>query len=208
MSRSSKQPPLKGKTDKDGVYHFDLVLPGYFAGRNFSQGAARALVEATVKDTAGHSETRGEPITVSQTPLLLTAVPEGGTLIPHLENQVFLLSSYPDGTPATAALTVHIPGEHDQHVTTDSSGIATIHMVPGSGLSSLRVDADDHRGARMTASVPLETREGADQILLRVNHAVVKAGEADGIESPLHPHSWLGLYRHRAQWADDSNPRP
>ena len=32
----------KGKTDKDGVYHFDLVLPGYFAGRNFSQGAARA----------------------------------------------------------------------------------------------------------------------------------------------------------------------
>ena len=87
------------------------------------------LVEATVKDSAGHSETRAEPITVSQSPLLITAVPEGGTLIPHLENQVFLLSSYPDGTPATASLTVHIPGEHDQHVTTDSSGIATVHIV-------------------------------------------------------------------------------
>ena len=168
---------VKGRTDKDGVYHFDLVLPAYFAGRNFSQGAARALVEATVKDSAGHAETRGEAITVSQSPLLLTAIPEGGTLIPHLENQVFLLSSYPDGTPATAALTVHIPGEHDQHVTTDSSGIATIHLVPGSGGPSLRVDADDHRGARMTASVPLETRQGDDQILLRVNRAVVKAGE-------------------------------
>ena len=168
---------VKGRTDKDGVYHFDLVLPGYFAGRNFSQGAARALVEATVKDSAGHSETRGEPITVSQSPLLLAAVPESGTLIPHLENQVFLLSSYPDGTPATAALTAHIPGEHDQHVTTDSSGIATIHLVPGDVSPSLRVDADDHRGARVTASVPLETRQGADQILLRVNHAVVKAGE-------------------------------
>ena len=168
---------VKGRTDKDGVYHFDLVLPGYFAGRNFSQGAARALVEATVKDSAGHSETRGEPITVSQSPLLLAAVPESGTLIPHLENQVFLLSSYPDGTPATAALTANIPGEHDQHVTTDSSGIATIHLVPGDVSPSLRVDADDHRGARVTASVPLETRQGADQILLRVNHAVVKAGE-------------------------------
>ena len=168
---------VKGRTDKDGVYHFDLVLPGYFAGRNFSQGAARALVEATVKDSAGHSETRGEPITVSQSPLLLAAVPESGTLIPHLENQIFLLSSYPDGTPATAALTAHIPGEHDQHVSTDSSGIATIHLVPGDVSSSLRVDADDHRGARVTASVPLETRQGADQILLRVNHAVVKAGE-------------------------------
>jgi uncharacterized protein YfaS (alpha-2-macroglobulin family) len=39
------------------------------------------------------------------------------------------------------------------------------------------VDADDHRGARTTANLPLETREGADQILLRVNRAVVKAGE-------------------------------
>jgi uncharacterized protein YfaS (alpha-2-macroglobulin family) len=167
----------KGKTDKDGAYRFDLELPAYFAGRSVSQGAARALVEATVKDSAGHAETRGEPITVSQSPLLMTAVPEGGTLIPHLENQVFLLSSYPDGTPATASLTVHIPGEHDQHVTADNSGIATIHLVPGSGSQSLRIDADDHRGARTTANVPLETREGADQILLRVNHAVVKVGE-------------------------------
>jgi uncharacterized protein YfaS (alpha-2-macroglobulin family) len=168
---------VKGRTDKDGAYHFDLVLPGYFAGRTFSQGAARALVEATVKDSAGHSETRGEPITVSQTPLLMTAIPEGGTLIPHLDNQVFLLSSYPDGTPASAAITVHLPGEHDQHVAADSSGIATVHVVPGSGTASLRVEADDHRGARMTADLSLETREGADQILLRVNHSVVKAGE-------------------------------
>ena len=45
----------KGKTDKDGSYHFDLKLPGYFAGRPLSQGAARALIEATVKDSAGHA---------------------------------------------------------------------------------------------------------------------------------------------------------
>ena len=98
-----------GKTDNDGAYHFDLKLPDYFAGRPLSQGAARALVEATVKDFAAHAETRGEPITISQSSLLITAVPEGGTLIPHLENQVFILTSYPDGTPASAALTVHIP---------------------------------------------------------------------------------------------------
>jgi A-macroglobulin TED domain/Alpha-2-macroglobulin family/MG2 domain/Carboxypeptidase regulatory-like domain/A-macroglobulin receptor binding domain/Alpha-2-macroglobulin bait region domain len=167
----------KGKTDRDGDYRFDLVLPAYFAGRPLSQGAARALVEATVKDSADHAETRGEPITVSQAPLLIKAVPEGGTLIPHLENQVFLLSSYPDGTPAAASLTVHIPGEHDQHVTADSNGVATIHIAGGSDSPSLRVDADDHRGAVTTANVSLETREGADQILLRVNRAIVKAGE-------------------------------
>jgi hypothetical protein len=75
----------EGKTDRDGAYRFDIALPTYFAGRPLSQGAAKVLVEATVKDSAGHSETRGEPIVVSQAPLLITAVPEGGTLAPHLE---------------------------------------------------------------------------------------------------------------------------
>lgn len=39
-----------------------------------------------------HAETRGEPITVSESPLLITAVPEGGTLVPNLENQVLILT--------------------------------------------------------------------------------------------------------------------
>ena len=110
MSRSFDAASAAGKTGSDGTYKFDLKLPGYFAGRPLSQGAARALIEATVKDSAGHSETRGEPVTISQSPLLLTAVPEGGTLIPHLDNQVFVLSSYPDGTPAKTTITVHLPG--------------------------------------------------------------------------------------------------
>ena len=97
----------QGRTDADGSYHFDLHLPDYFAGRPLSHGAARVLIEATVKDSAGHAETRGEPITVSESPLLITAIPEGGTLVPNLENQVFVLTSYPDGTPAKADLTIH-----------------------------------------------------------------------------------------------------
>src|SRR5271166_351932 len=95
---------VEGKTDHDGAYHFDLRLPNYLAGRPISQGAARLLIEATVKDSAGHSETRGEPITVSESAFLITAIPEGGTLIPGLENQVFLLASYPDGSPVQAEL--------------------------------------------------------------------------------------------------------
>ncbi len=49
-----------GKTDTEGSYHFDLTLPKYFAGRPLNHGAARVLIEATVKDSAGHSETRGQ----------------------------------------------------------------------------------------------------------------------------------------------------
>ena len=66
-----------GKTDADGSYRFDIALPKYFAGRPLNHGAARVLIEATVKDSAGHAETRGQPITVSESPLLITAVPGG-----------------------------------------------------------------------------------------------------------------------------------
>ena len=166
-----------GKTDGDGAYHFDLKLPDYFAGRPLSQGAARALVEAMVKDSAAHAETRGEPITISQSSLLITAIPEGGLLIPHLENQVFILTSYPDGTPASAALTVHIPGGANQQISTDSGGVGVVRINPGAGFDSVRVEADDHHGNRASSNVPLQTRGGTDQILLRTNRAVVKAGD-------------------------------
>ncbi len=166
-----------GKTDDEGAYHFDLKLPNYFAGRPLSQGAARALIEATVKDSAAHAETRGEPITISQASLLITAVPEGGALVPNVENQVYVLSSYPDGRPAGTSLKVHIAGGRDQQVSTDSSGVAVVRIKPGSGVESLHVEADDHHGNRSSSDVKLQTRSGSDQILLRANRAIFKAGE-------------------------------
>ncbi|HKN72420.1 MAG TPA: MG2 domain-containing protein, partial [Terriglobales bacterium] len=133
----------QGKTDSDGSYRFDIQLPKYFAGRPLSHGAARVLIEATVKDSAGHAETRGEPITVSESPLLITAVPEGGTLVPNLENQVFVLTSYPDGTAAKTELTVHAAGNSDQHVATDDGGVAVARVKAGSGSETLEIDAAD-----------------------------------------------------------------
>ncbi len=167
-----------GKTDSDGAYHFDLKLPDFFAGRPLNQGAAGALIAATVKDSAAHSETRNEPITISQSSLLITAVPEGGTLIPHLDNEIFVLTSYPDGTPARTNLTAHLPGARDQEVATDRGGVAVIHVSPGAESESLRVEADDHRGNRASTDVPLQMKDGEDQILLRTSRAVLEPGDA------------------------------
>ena len=168
---------VTGKTDADGVYHFDLKLPAYFAGRPLSQGAARALIEATVKDSAAHGETCGEPITISQSSLLITAVPEGGTLIPHVENQIFILTSYLDGTPAGTTLTVHLPSAREQQVSTNDAGVAIIRVNPDAGMVSLRIEADDHHGSHTSSDVPLQTRGGSDQILLHTSHAVLKVGD-------------------------------
>src|SRR5271165_1830171 len=167
----------QGRTDRDGSYHFDLTLPTYFAGRPLSQGAARVLIEATVKDSADHSETRGEPITVSESPLLITAVPEGGTLIPNLENQVFILTSYPDGTPARASLKVNAEGQVEQSTTTDEGGVAVIRISPASGAQTLEIEGKDQEGNHASSTVQVQSREGDDQILLRTERAVYKAGD-------------------------------
>lgn len=168
---------VRGTTDGDGSFRFDFRLPAYFAGRPLDQGAAKVLVEASVKDSAGHTETRGEPITVSEAPILITAVPEGGTLIPNLENEIFILTSYPEGTPAKTELTVRAPGSRDQHISTDAGGVALVRITPRRVTETLHVEARDGEGQSAERKVELQTREGQDQILLRTEKAVYRAGE-------------------------------
>jgi uncharacterized protein YfaS (alpha-2-macroglobulin family) len=168
----------KGKTDSDGAYRFDLVLPTYFAGRPLNHGTAQVLIEAAVKDSAGHTETRGEPITVSDSPLLITAIPEGGTLVPNLENQVFILTAYPDGTPAKTEVTVHSAGNAEQRLATDDSGVTVVRLRPRPGSESIQIAAADQDGNHASSEVQLASRLGEDQILLRADRAVYLAGEA------------------------------
>ena len=167
----------EGKTDADGNYHFDIALPKYFAGRPLSHGVAGVLIEATVKDSAGHAETRGEPITVSDSPILVTAIPEGGTLVPHLENQVFILASYPDGSPAKGIITVRASGSTAQALSTDEGGVAVAYVTPEAGKQTLEIEAADQEGNRASSKVEVEAREGEEQILLRSERAVYRAGE-------------------------------
>jgi A-macroglobulin TED domain/Alpha-2-macroglobulin family/Carboxypeptidase regulatory-like domain/A-macroglobulin receptor binding domain/MG2 domain/Alpha-2-macroglobulin bait region domain len=173
---------LKGKTDSEGAYHFDLPLPKYFAGKPLNHGAARVLVEATVKDSAGHSETRGEPITVSDSPLLITAIPEGGTLVPNLENEVFVLTSYADGTPAKADLSLRYAEGSDQHLRTDEGGVAVARVMArrvttASCCKRMEIQATDQEGNHASTTIELEERDGEDQILLRTERAVYHAGD-------------------------------
>ncbi len=163
-----------GRTDRDGAWKFEFQLPPYFAARQ-GQGAAGVVIEATVKDAAGHSETRGQPITVSQSPLLITAIPEGGTLAPGLENQIFVVASYPDGKPAQATVRLHEPG---QTANTDEGGVAVLHLKPGAQLEDLQIEAIDREGNHASTRIQLPTRGGPDQILLRTGHAVYRAGDS------------------------------
>ncbi len=166
-----------GKTDADGAFVFDLRLPTFFAGQAANHGSARVLIEATVKDNAGHSETQGVPVMVSESPLLVTAVPEGGFMVPGFENQVFILTSYPDGTPAKAQVRVHLQNAPDQTANTDAGGVAVVPVKGMLQTTSISVDAKDAAGN--SASVPLElaSHVGSGAVMLHAEKALYRAGE-------------------------------
>jgi len=136
------------------------------------------LIEATVKDHAGHSESRGEPITVSDSPILITAVPEGGAIVPNLENQVFILTSYPDGTPAQTDLRVHIPNSPDMNVRTDKGGVVCVPVGARPVGVTLQIEASDREGNHTTKSAVLQARTGLDQILLRTSAVCIARASA------------------------------
>jgi hypothetical protein len=166
----------EGRTDGDGVYRFDFVLPRFFAGRGDGRGAVPVAVEATVRDTAEHAETHGESIAVSEAPLVITAIPESGKLVPGLQNEVYILASYPDGRPAKANIEARIAGTH-QTTNTDDAGIGTIEVPGNASTSALRIDADDRKGNRASQSVTLQIRAGGDPLLVRTSRTVVRPGE-------------------------------
>jgi hypothetical protein len=170
-----------GRTDSEGTFQFDIRLPDYFAGRSLDQGAASVLIDAAVKDTSGHSESRGEPVTVSESPLLITVVPEGGSLVPGLQNRVYVLTSYPDGTPAESDLRVEASGNAVQTATTDKGGIAIVPLPVGGTI--VRVKARDREGNQVSVRTALESRATAsEQVLLRAERAVYRAGEPIRLE--------------------------
>ena len=89
-----------------------------------------------------------------------------------------MLASYADGKPAVATLKVRAAGNAEQTVTTDAGGVA---VDPPAGRRAAAIARG--RGAAMRGQSRLELpcrskcARGDEQILLRTERAVYRAGE-------------------------------
>ena len=108
------------------------------------------------------------------------AVPESGQLLPGLENRVYVLTSYPDGTPAETTLS---GGQLSSPLKTDESGVAVIPVNASMGTTILDLKAVDTKGREASASVKLEARPQAQSLLLRTGRAVHKVGDKLRLET-------------------------
>jgi hypothetical protein len=90
----------KGETDANGHTTLEIKLPDYFVGQPLQKGDALVKLDVKIVDTAEHAETLTKTYPVSDQPVRISLIAEGGKIVPGMENRIFAAATYPDGTPA------------------------------------------------------------------------------------------------------------
>lgn len=178
---------VNGTTDKSGVFQFEEKLPSSFEGQPLEQGNAFFKAEVSVTDGADHTEKATSTVSVAKDPLKILIIPEGGMLVPNVENVVYVVVSYPDGSPAKVDFTfIHQVSRTGSAVafgakktkgSTNALGITEVAMKPGKDSIEVAVIAEDRAGHSATAFQQLGTTSGEESLLLRTDKAVSKVGQ-------------------------------
>ena len=169
---------LRGETDEKGAYAFAFDLPTYFAGSALETGQAQFVLEVTVIDQTDHAEQTSHVLPVAAQPLIIEAVAESGVLKPGVENVVYVLTSYPDGRPALAELTIRVDGGTPAALSSGQYGLSEFTFTPMAGSPPvLDISARDQAGLLARQQVTFEVEQGGDSVLLRADRAAYVIGE-------------------------------
>lgn len=177
-TRLEKAASAAGKTSEEGLYSFELKIPSYLVGQPLEKGKSQIYLEARVIDGAEHAEKKRITVPVAREAVQVDVIPESGTLKAGLENRIYCLTSYPDGSAASTTIDLWVDGKKSRFFT-DSSGFAEFSIPASSSQSpEIRLEARDEKGntARLTPSIAKDS--GQDSLILRLNRPVLKVGEA------------------------------
>lgn len=184
---------LKGSLDGEGSWRFEARLPERFVGLPLEGGKALLRVEATVTDQAEHSERSSLLLPVSSEPIQIAVVPESPRLGPNLPMRLFVVTSYPDGTPARCRFTVRGKGpeqEFEAQGETDALGLgeATVKLAAVKAKPWPALGGPRRRPAPFVQmALPPEGSEGAPITV------TVKATDERGQEGQVERHLSMSL---------------
>jgi 5-hydroxyisourate hydrolase-like protein (transthyretin family) len=125
----------EGKTDANGHAKLEVKLPDYFVGQPLQKGDALVKLEVKITDTADHTETVNKTYPVAEQPIRISLIPEGGRLVPNMENRLFAAAIYPDGSPAANCEVKFWKGKEAKDkphtvLQTNEVGLAEIRLTP------------------------------------------------------------------------------
>ncbi len=170
---------LQLKTDTAGRTTFSFRLPERLVGIETEGGNARFHVAATVKDSAGQTQSRALSRTVATEPIQVTIIPEGGQLTKGLTNRVFVVTQYADGQPAICRLAI---SGLDREVSTNDAGIAVIEVENSAAAKEFRIRAQDTEGRSGRRVTTLQAVDQATDFVLRTDQAVYTGGQSLELE--------------------------
>jgi len=163
---------LQGRTDRNGKYSFQFVLPDFFAGMPQKNEQAFLDLKAELRDTAQHVEETTRSLSVARNEIEVTAVPEAGVVVPGVENLLYVLTAYPDGRPAVCR--VFAAGMAYQ---SDAQGVTEIRLGPQDATRRIELQVMDSDGRRVKAVYQPVTDRPPPAFLLRCDKAVYQAGQ-------------------------------
>ena len=163
---------ITGQTDEAGSFSFTLPLPNYFTGMPLADGNAFIQIETKVIDGAGHEERSSVPLVVAAQPIQIHAIPEAGSLVPGVENILYILTACPDGEPVACTLDVN-----GQNIASDVSGIAVFKITPETSELNLNIKAVDNQGQTGTLFRTMKA-DDKGEFLLRTDKAVYAGGQS------------------------------
>ena len=198
---------LKGKTGKDGSHRFEFKLPDYFVGQPLVKGDALVKLEVALTDTAKHVEKALHTIPVAAAPIRLDAVPETGRLLAGVPNLIYVVATYPDGSPARAQVTARLGNKQLASLRTDETGVGELTLTPDESALvpmpttphgsfgrdrrrfgaqaakgparglKLSFSAQDRQGRSCQVDRTFQTDASGDRVLLRTDKAIYSAGD-------------------------------
>lgn len=166
-------PELHGHIDANGRYSFQFQLPAYFVGLPQNNEQAWLDLTAEVTDGGGQVEQKMSSLSIAQNELEISAIPEAGTMVPGVENLVYVLTSYPDGRPAVCR--VFLDGKAYE---CDAQGVSVIKVSPERAGRPMKLQALDSAGRKASLKFSPETTNAPPSLLVRTDKAVYQAGEA------------------------------
>ncbi|MEO0137069.1 MAG: MG2 domain-containing protein [candidate division WOR-3 bacterium] len=172
---------LEGKTDRNGLYHFSYKLPTYFVGEPLEKGDALVRLDIEVIDRTNHSEKITLTKKVVQNLINVALVPEGGQLKPNLENRIYVVANYPDGSPCRAKVELNIEGLK-QTGNTDDYGVAEFKYQPKDSRVQISAKVTDDKGTTVEVEKEFNLNTEQEQIIMRMRRGIYKVGDLMDLE--------------------------
>jgi phage gp46-like protein len=170
-------PRITGTTDAAGHFAFTLQVPDSLTVPNMDSTGSSLTFSATLTDGADQHETGGATIPLTAGPMLIDVVSEFGSVIPGIDNRVFVLVTDASGQPLAADVAIEVDGDPLATVRTSAEGVAEVTVKPSKLGARFRLTATDDAARTFTRNLVLSSEPGSEHLAVRADQSLYGPGE-------------------------------